>query len=524
MVVTRRGEKELTVNNEDKSFVSSHLLSTDPDETQMRRKSLNQDRGNIALLLLLYTLQGVPLGLTGSIPLILQSRNVAYKDQAMFSFAFWPFSVKLLWAPIVDALYSRKMGRRKSWLVPIQYLIGLFIIVLSWHSDILLGTSQTGDQIDVLTLTALFFCLCFLAATQDVATDGWALTMLSSKNVAYASTCNSVGQTTGFFMGNICFLALTSPDLANKYFYSEPQQTGIIKISDYLFFWGLVFIVTTSLLWIFKHEKDVLDDGDEILRNGVAKTYLTAWKIICLPNVRQYIVVLLTVKMGFAITDAATGLKLIEAGVPKETLAMLAIPIIPLQIILPWVISKYTGPRPLDVLLKAIPFRLLMGIVFATCVWWSHHVRAPEEKDFPAYFYFVLLVCYCLHQVTTNCMFVSSMAFNARVSDPAIGGTYMTLLNTFANLGGVWTTSTALWFVDVLTWKSCVGAKSTGFSCNSKLNEQMCTDNGGTCVIDIDGYFLETVISITIGFIWLRWKARAASQLQDPDLSTWKCK
>ena len=71
-------------------------------------------------------------------------------------------------------------------------------------------------------------------------------------------------------------------------------------------------------------------------------------------------------------------------------------------------------------------------------------------------------------------MFVSSMAFNARVSDPAIGGTYMTLLNTFANLGGVWTTSTALWFVDVLTWKSCVGAKSTGFSCNSKLNEQVC--------------------------------------------------
>ena len=159
-----------------------------------------------------------------------------------------------------------------------------------------MGTSETGDQIDVVTLTALFFCLCFLAATQDVATDGWALTMLSSKNVSYASTCNSVGQTTGFFMGNICFLALTSPDLANKYFYSEPQQTGIIKISDYLFFWGLVFIVTTSLLWIFKHEKDVIDD-DEILRNGVAKTYLTAWKIIRLPNVRQYIVVLLTVKV-----------------------------------------------------------------------------------------------------------------------------------------------------------------------------------------------------------------------------------
>jgi PAT family acetyl-CoA transporter-like MFS transporter 1 len=32
-------------------------------------------------------------------------------------------------------------------------------------------------------------------------------------------------------------------------------------------------------------------------------------------------------------------------------------------------------------------------------------------------------------------MFVAQMAFNAKVSDPAIGGTYMTLLNTVANLG-----------------------------------------------------------------------------------------
>jgi len=32
-------------------------------------------------------------------------------------------------------------------------------------------------------------------------------------------------------------------------------------------------------------------------------------------------------------------------------------------------------------------------------------------------------------------MFVAQMAFFARVSDPLIGGSYMTLLNTLANLG-----------------------------------------------------------------------------------------
>ena len=34
-------------------------------------------------------------------------------------------------------------------------------------------------------------------------------------------------------------------------------------------------------------------------------------------------------------------------------------------------------------------------------------------------------------------MFVAGMAFNAKISDPAIGGTYMTLLNTLTNLGEV---------------------------------------------------------------------------------------
>ena len=40
----------------------------------------------------------------------------------------------------------------------------------------------------------MFFFLNFLAATQDIAVDGWALTMLQRHNVGYASTCNSVGQ------------------------------------------------------------------------------------------------------------------------------------------------------------------------------------------------------------------------------------------------------------------------------------------------------------------------------------------
>ena len=84
---------------------------------------------NIALLFFLYLLQGIPLGLIASIPLMLQNRHVSYKEQAEFSLVFWPFSLKLLWAPIVDSLYSSRMGRRKTWVLIIGYFTLSFLNV-----------------------------------------------------------------------------------------------------------------------------------------------------------------------------------------------------------------------------------------------------------------------------------------------------------------------------------------------------------------------------------------------------------
>lgn len=52
-------------------------------------------------------------------------------------------------------------------------------------------------------------------------------------------------------------------------------------------------------------------------------------------------------------------------------------------------------------------------------------------------------------------MFVANMAFFSRISDSRFGGTYMTLLNTIANLGFRWTSTVSLGMVDLLTFKEC---------------------------------------------------------------------
>ncbi|CAH1776144.1 unnamed protein product [Owenia fusiformis] len=369
----------------------------DENNKEMERVlGLKGDKLNVAVLIFLYVLQGIPLGLAGSIPMVLSSRNVSYKEQALFSFVYWPFSVKLLWAPIVDAAYFPKFGRRKTWLVPIQYLIALFMWTLSNHVTDLLGNA--GDetfQVDVRTLTVVFFMLNFLAATQDIAVDGWALTMLERRNVGWASTCNSVGQTAGFFLGNVVFLALESADFCNTYLRSEPQPEGLVTLGSFLKFWSYVFLISTTLVAIFKHE----NSSDEEDNEGIIDTYKLLGKILKKPAIISLIGILLTCKIGFAATDGASGLKLIEAGVPREKLALLAIPMVPIQIILPLIISRFTaGPKPLDVFVKAMPYRLCMGIVFALLVYWTSIVK-QSYGEHPFWYYIVLLIGYALHQV-----------------------------------------------------------------------------------------------------------------------------
>lgn len=54
--------------------------------------NLRGDYGNVAILLFLYILQGIPLGISSAVRILLQNRGVSYKEQALFSLASYPFT------------------------------------------------------------------------------------------------------------------------------------------------------------------------------------------------------------------------------------------------------------------------------------------------------------------------------------------------------------------------------------------------------------------------------------------------
>jgi PAT family acetyl-CoA transporter-like MFS transporter 1 len=70
------------------------------------------------------------MGLCGSIPLIMKERGVSYEGLSLFSLVSIPFSLKLLWAPLVDSCYFKRLGRRKTWIIPVQLLTGYVFVFL----------------------------------------------------------------------------------------------------------------------------------------------------------------------------------------------------------------------------------------------------------------------------------------------------------------------------------------------------------------------------------------------------------
>jgi len=406
------------------------------NKTEEMDPNLRGEWGSIFWLVILYILQGVPMGLAASVPLILKERNVSFSDLGTFSLNSWPFSLKLLWAPFVDSLYIERFGRRKSWLIPVQVLIGLTMFAISFHLDEWMGDS---GEVQIMALTGSFFFLYFLAATQDIAVDGWALTMLRPENVGYASTCNSAGQIAGFFLTFTGTLAF--------------QHFKILTLSEFMNVCGMIFVGLTLCVALFKREINPIGEEVETPR----EVYRQVASCMKMPAVRSFAIMLLLWKLPFAANDALVGLKAQEAGFSKEMMASLSVLVTPLMILVPLFVGKMTaGPTPLDVARKVFLPRIVAGLIGYVIIQ-TIPASIKENKEIGmiemAYYSFVFVFS-CSTTILGSAFFSSYMSFFAKISDKNIGGTYMTLLNTFGNMGGMWTVTFVLKSVDFFTLKS----------------------------------------------------------------------
>ncbi|KAI9668344.1 MAG: hypothetical protein M1829_005548 [Trizodia sp. TS-e1964] len=463
-----------------------------------------KDRQNFILLVLLYFLQGIPMGLaTGSVPFLLKP-HLSYGQIGIFSLASYPYSLKLLWSPIVDAIWSPKVGRRKSWIMPIQVLSGIGMIWLGTQVEAMMTTVKADGASVIWQFTWWWFFLVFLCATQDIAVDGWALTLLSQENISFASTAQTVGLTAGQFLSYTVFLAFSAPDFANRWFRTVPSTDGVMTLGGYLTFWGWVYLVATLGLAIFKREEKTFD------KEGIAEVYKVMWGILKLRNIQTIIIIHLIAKIGFQANDGVTNLKLLDKGFPQEDLALTVLIDFPFEIALGYYVGKWSSYfSPLKLWCWAFIGRLVAALVAQGTV-----MIFPSDisHGIPYWYLFVVVGENILSTFMNTTMFVAISAFHAKIADPVIGGTYMTLLATVSNLGGTFPKFFVLKLVDTFTAATCFPPSTApaaqdlkselvtaSFSCALEAERLRCKGGGGTCRVERDGYYITNIICVIIG-------------------------
>ncbi len=147
--------------------------------------------GKLGLLGSLYLAQGLPFGFfTQALPVLLRKEGHALGAIGLTSLLALPWALKFAWAPLVDRFSGGRLGKRTSWIVPMQLLTVLVLALLAVYGD---GSLPL--------LLAAVFTVNLLAATQDIATDGLAVDLLESSERGFANGLQVAGYRTGMILG-----------------------------------------------------------------------------------------------------------------------------------------------------------------------------------------------------------------------------------------------------------------------------------------------------------------------------------
>lgn len=128
-------------------------------------------RRELAVLFLGFS-SGLPLLLSsGTLQAWLAVSQIKTETIGLFALVGLPYTLKFLWAPLIDRFSARWLGRRRSWMLLMQLAIAGVLL--------LMALTEPESQLWGLALLALL--LATLSATQDIAIDAWRTDTLTAE-------------------------------------------------------------------------------------------------------------------------------------------------------------------------------------------------------------------------------------------------------------------------------------------------------------------------------------------------------
>jgi len=137
--------------------------------------SVYTDRRVITILFLGFS-SGMPLLLTlSTLSIWLAESGVSKTEIGLFALVGLPYSLKFLWAPLIDRMplpvLTRLLGRRRSWAVLTQLMLMIGIV----------GMGMTDPLTNLWATAAWALFVAFASASQDVVIDAYRVEVLEEK-------------------------------------------------------------------------------------------------------------------------------------------------------------------------------------------------------------------------------------------------------------------------------------------------------------------------------------------------------
>jgi PAT family beta-lactamase induction signal transducer AmpG len=145
------------------------------------------------------------LGFSSGLPFMLiystmsawmRQRGVALTTIGIFSWVSLVYTVKFVWAPVVDRLrlpgIGRLMGQRRSWMLLAQLGIAATLLAIS--------SSDPGAHVGQVAWLALLLAFC--GATQDIAIDAWRIESAPMREQGAMAAAYQLGARVGLIAGS----------------------------------------------------------------------------------------------------------------------------------------------------------------------------------------------------------------------------------------------------------------------------------------------------------------------------------
>src|SRR5882762_2397955 len=114
------------------------------------------------------------LGFSSGLPFYLTSKTLqAWMTTAKVDLVTLPYSLKFVWAPLMDRYVPPFLGRRRGWVLITQVLLLLAIAAMSLHNP------RTG--LKMLAINAI--AIAFFSASQDISLDAYRTDVLRDREM-----------------------------------------------------------------------------------------------------------------------------------------------------------------------------------------------------------------------------------------------------------------------------------------------------------------------------------------------------